>query len=82
MMIKMLIIAVLCVLVSFGRAHVEILDLSGMAWSASGTIPPSNIIVHLPQTKVPGCVHLDWMRGKNITEVGFRDLEHNFMLFV
>ena len=58
-----------CGFVSFAYGIVVTQDLGGKSWKAIGNQPPSNLIISLSNTSVPGCVHLDWMRGKNITQV-------------
>ena len=55
--------------VSLSSSLVAIQNLGGNSWQASGNQPPSSIIIALANTTVPGCVHLDWMKGKNITQV-------------
>ena len=60
---------VFCGVIALSFGSVAVQDLGGTEWSASGDKPPSSLVVHLPHATVPGCIHLDWMKGKNVTEV-------------
>nr|CAB3263609.1 beta-mannosidase [Phallusia mammillata] len=59
------------------HCHIWHQDLGGSTWTASGVKPPSNVIIQLSHTQVPGCVHTDWMYGKGPTDnpyYGFNDV--------
>ncbi|XP_078487709.1 beta-mannosidase [Ciona intestinalis] len=60
----------------FATSEGIVQDLGGSSWTASGTTPPSNVIVKLDHATVPGCVHTDWFKGKGHTDdpyYGFND---------
>ncbi|XP_076814346.1 beta-mannosidase-like isoform X2 [Clavelina lepadiformis] len=48
----------------YASASVAFQDLGGNQWTASGTTPPSKIILSLLKTQVPGCVHTDWITNQ------------------
>ena len=67
--LTMIVFFLLCTLISSNLAFLNYQDLGGHNWSASGNQPPSSVFIDLSHVTVPGCVHLDWMNGKNITQV-------------